>query len=61
MTDLCKNLFLQMLHSRKCLTVLGMGEKLHNVVVKLDVSNLDAIGSFEVHLRSKSLQLGLDG
>lgn len=50
-----------MLHSRKRLTLLGRGEKLHDVVVKFSVSSLIAIGSFEIHLRSTSLQLGLDG
>lgn len=55
MTELCS-----VAYSRKRLTVLGMGEKLHNVVVKFGVSSLIAIGSFEIHLRSRSLQLGLD-
>lgn len=43
-----------MLHSGKRLTVLEMGEKLHNVVVKFRVSSLTTIESFEIHLGSRA-------
>lgn len=49
-----------MLLSGQRLTAFGMGEKLHEVAVKPEVSGSLAIGSIEIHLGFKRPELGLD-
>lgn len=44
----------------QCLTVLGMGEKVHEIAVKPELSSSVAVGSAEIHFGFKSLELGVD-